>query len=203
VVKCHNGKSKIQEATQQSTLPEKLANYGRIKEMDYSEPELTRTVYTVIWSLLQQGVFSPQPENVAIERAVGEDIHPCGRSYGAEGLDMSQLEWAAKEGRFWFNGPVRAIKITMDKGSVQGDLRLEIDRMSFTTSLNTLNYRNFEATARKLKAVALQNELELTFQRSSPYSMTLLVSSEKPLSVANATEFIKKIHTLHESADNE
>jgi hypothetical protein len=171
--------------------------------MDYSEPDLTRTVYTVIWSLLQQGVFSPQPENIAIERAAGEDIYPCGRSYGAEGLDLSQLEWAVKEGRFWFSGPVRAIKIIMDKGSVQGDLRLEIERMSFTTSINTLNYRNFEAAARRMKDAALQNELELTFQRASPYSMALLVSSEKPLSVTNATEFIKKIYRLHESIDNE
>jgi len=171
--------------------------------MDSSEPDLARTVYTVIGSLLQQGVFSPQPENVVIERAVGNDIYPCRMSCGAEGLDLSQLEWAANEGRFWFNGPIRAIKITMDKGSVQGDLRLEIDRMSFTTSLNTLNYRNFEAAARKLKAVALQNDLKLTFQRTSPQSMALLVLSEKPLSVVNATEFIQKIHTLHESADNE
>jgi hypothetical protein len=171
--------------------------------MDSSESKLTKTVYTVIWSLLQQGVFSPQPENVIIEGASGNDIYPCKKSYGAEGLDLSQLEWAAKEGRFWFKSPVRAIKIIMDKGLIQGDLRLETDRMSFTTSLNTLNYRNFEAAIRKLKAVALQNELELSFQRSSPHSMILLVLSEKPLSVFNATEFIKKIRTLHESADNE
>jgi hypothetical protein len=167
--------------------------------MNSSESNLTKTVYTVIWSLLQQGVFSPQPENVAIERAAGNDIYPCRRSYGAEGLDMSQLEWAAKEGRFWFNGPIRAIKIIMDKGLIQGDLRLEIDRMSFTASLNTLNYRNFEAAARKLKAVALQNELELSFQQSSPYSVTLLVLSEKPLSTVNAKEFIEKIRILHEA----
>ncbi len=170
--------------------------------MDYSEPDLTRTVYRVVWSLLQQGVFSPQPENVAIEREAGDDIYPCRRSYGESGLDLSQLEWAAKEGRFWFSGPVRAIKIIMDKGLIQGDLRLELDRMSFTTSLNTLNYRNFEAVARDLKSVALQNELELTFQRSSPYSVILLVSSEKLLSVANATDFIRKIRLLHESTDN-
>lgn len=172
-------------------------------KMDSSEPNLTKKVYLVIRSLQDQGVFSPQPENVMIERAGGNDIYPCRRSYGAEGLDLSQLEWAANEGRFWFNGPVRAIKIIQDKGLIQGDLRLEVDRMSFTTSLNTLNYPNFEAATRKLKAVALQNKLELSFQRSSPHSMTLLVIAEKPLSIANATEFIKKIHILHESADNE
>ncbi len=177
--------------------------HSSMSKTDSSEPNLTKTVYLVIWSLQNQGVFSPQPENVMIERAGGNDINPCRRSYSAEGLDLSQLEWAAKEGRFWFNGPIKAIKIIKDKGLIQGDLRLEVDRMSFTASLNTLNYRNFEAAARKLKAVALQNELELSFQQSSPHSTILLVLSEKPLSVFNATEFIKKIHLLHKSADNE
>jgi hypothetical protein len=172
-------------------------------EIDSSEPNLTKTVYLVIWSLLQQGVFSPQPENVAIERAVGEDIYPCRRSYGAEGLDLSQLEWAAKEGRFWFNGSFIAIKIIKDKGLIQGDLRLEVDRMSFSTSLNASDYRNFEAAIRELKAAAQSHGLRLSYQRPTPYNMILVVSYEKPLSVINATEFIKKIHILHESADNE
>jgi hypothetical protein len=170
--------------------------------MDSSEPNLTKTVYRVISSLLKEGVFSPQPENVAIERADGGDIYPCTRSYGAGGLDLSQLEWAAKEGRFWFSGPVTAIKITMDRGLIQGDLRLEMDRMSFATSLNTLDYRNFEAAARKMKAAAQQNGLELSFQRSSPYNVNLLVSFGKPLSVDNASEFIAKICALHENAEN-
>lgn len=167
-----------------------------------SEPDLTKTVYTVVWSLFQQGVFSPHPENVVIERADGNDIYPCRRGYGAEQLDLSQLEWAAKEGRFWFSGPVRALRIIMDKGLIQGDLRLEIDRMSFATSINTLNYRNFEAAAKKLRAIADCNELELTFQRSSTNTMALLVVSEKPISVVNATEFIEKIRILHEAAED-
>jgi len=174
-----------------------------MSKMESSEPSLTKTVYLVIWSLQNQGVFSPQPENVMIERAAGPDIYPCRRSYGAEGLDLSQLEWAAKEGRFWFNGPIRAIKIIMDKGSIQGDLRLEIDKMSFATSLSASDYHNFEAAITRLKAEAQSYGLRLSYKRPNPYNMILVVSCEKPLSVANATDFIKEIHILHKSAGME
>jgi hypothetical protein len=36
------------------------------------------------------------------------DVAPCGKSYSLERLDLSQLEWAAKVGHFWFLGPVKA-----------------------------------------------------------------------------------------------
>lgn len=169
-----------------------------------SESDLTKTVYLVIRSLLEKGVFSSHPENVMIERVGYKGIYPCGRSYGPEGLDLSQLEWAAKVGHFWFNGPISAIKIIVDKGSVQGDLRLEVDRILFTTSLSTLNYPDFEAVASKLRDVALQLGLELAFQPSTAtYNVTLAVSSEKPLSADNSIDFIGKIHTLHRSIDRE
>jgi hypothetical protein len=172
--------------------------------MDSSEPNLTRTVYLVIRILLEKGVFSPHPENVMIERVGNKDVYPCGRSYGAEGLDLSQLEWAAKEGHFWFNGPIKAIKIIIDKGLIQGDLRLELDRMLFETSLNTLNYHDFEAVANKLREVAQQLGLKLAFQQpTATYNVTLVVSSEKSLSAENVSDFIKKIHILHRSTDTE
>jgi hypothetical protein len=148
--------------------------------MNPSKPELAKIVYLVIRSLLQKGLLSPGPENVIIERAGIKDIYPCGRSYGPEGLDLSQLEWAAKEGRFWFIGPVKAIKIIMDKGSIQGDLRLEAERMLFTTSLNTLNYHDFETVVNKLREVAQQLGVELDFQQPATMcNVTLVVSSKK------------------------
>jgi len=167
--------------------------------MDSSESNLAKTVYMVIQSLLEKGIFSPHPENVMIERVGNRDIYPCGRR-GPEGLDLSQLEWAAKEGRFWFSGPIKAMKIIIDKGSVQGDLRLEVDRMVFATSLNTLNYHDFEAVADKLREHARQLGLELAFQQpTATYNATLLLSSEKPLSEENVNDFIEKIHILHQS----
>lgn len=128
-----------------------------------SEIGSPETVYLVIRSLLQKDILSLHPENVLIERVRYNDIYPCGRAYSPEGLDLSQLERAAKEGRFWFAGPVKAIKIIMDKGSIQGDLRLEVNRMLFTTSLNTLNYRDFDSMVSKLREVAQQLGIELNF----------------------------------------
>ena len=171
--------------------------------MGFSEPNMTKTVYLVIWSLQNQGVFSPKPENVMIERTGGPDIYPCRRSYGSEGLDLSQLEWASKEGRFWFNGPVIAIKIIKDKGPIQGDLRLEVDRMSFSTSINASDYRNFEAAITRLKDAAQSYGLRLSYKRPNPFILILVVSYDKSLSVTNATEFNDKIRLLHQSVDNE
>jgi hypothetical protein len=85
------------------------------------EPDLIKTIFLIIRSLLQKGIFSPHPENVAIERVGRGPVYPCGR-YGSEGLDLSQLEWAMREGRFWFLGPFRDLKIIIDKGLLQGDL---------------------------------------------------------------------------------
>jgi len=166
-----------------------------------TEEKLAKTIYDVIRSLLQRDIFSPKPENVIIERVGYKPIYPCGRSYGPEGLDLSQLEWAAKEGHFWFSGPIEAIKIIMDKGSMQGDLQIGIDKMVFTTSLNTLNYNNFENVVKKLKEVAQRLELELDFQTIGNYNVKLDVLCRKFLSVKNVNEFIDKLYKLYQSTD--
>jgi len=167
---------------------------------EFFEPNITKNVLLIVRSLLQKGVFSPCRENVAIERVGRNPIYPCG-SYGPEGLDLSQLEWAAKEGHFWFSGPIKAIKIIMDKGSMQGDLQLEIDKMIFITSLNTLNYQNFETVVKRLKEVAQQMELELHFQTIGTYNVKLEVPSKKSFSVDNVNEFIDKLYILYQSTD--
>jgi len=167
----------------------------------FFEPGLIKTILLIIRSLLRKGVFSPRPENVMIERVGYDPIYPCGRSYGPEGLDLSQLEWAAKEGHFWFSGPIKAIKIVIDKGSMQGDLELGIDRMVFITSLSTLNYRNFEAVANRLEETARQLKLKIDFQPIGSYNIKLVVSSETSLSVNTVNEFINKLHILHQSTD--
>lgn len=185
-------------------IEDELKEIKKLKKevtMNLSETNLVKKVYLVIRSLLQKGVFSPRPENVSIERVGNEPIYPCGRSYGPEGLDLSQLEGAAKKGHFWFSGPIKAIKITIDKGSMQGDIRLRIDKMVFITSLNTLNYQNFETVVKRLKEVAQQVGLELNFQPIGSYDVKLVVSSETFLSVNNVNEFVNKLHILHQSTD--
>jgi len=166
------------------------------------ENNLPKKVYLVIRSLLKKGIFSHKPENVLIERVGREPIYPCRRiSYGYEGLDLSQLEWAAKEGHLWFSGPIKAIKIIMDKGSMQGDLQLGINKMVFITSLNILNYENFDNVVKGLKKVAQQTDLELDFRTIGTYNVKLEVSSKKPLSIDNVNEFIDKLYILYQSTD--
>jgi len=171
--------------------------------MDLSEPELAKTIYLIVQNILKKGIFSSNPENISIERVSNRDVFPCARSYGPEGLDLSQLELAAKEGHFWFSGSVKAIKIIVDKGSVQGDLRLETDKMLFITSLNTLNYPDFETVARKLRKSAQRLGLKLYFQQhpEARYNIILTVEAERALSVKNVNDFIEQLHALKRSGE--
>jgi len=165
-----------------------------------SDPEIIRTIPLVIRSLLDRKALSPRPENVIIERVDRESIYPCGR-YGPDGLDLSQLEWAAKEGHFWFCGPIQTIRIILDKGSMQGDLELGADRMRFITSLCTLNYRDFDSVVEKLKGIAQKLGLELSFESIREYHIKLTVESVTSLSVDSVNDFVDKLHALHQSTD--
>lgn len=160
-------------------------------------------VYSVISYLCRKGILSPNPENVSLEREGHPDVAPCGKSYGPERLDLSQLEWAAKVGHFWFAGPVKAIKIIVDKGRVQGDLRLEAEKVMFTTSLNVFNYKNLDQVVKKLRQTARQFSLKIEFQQNAmmPYQLTLTISSQKILSTDNVNEFLGQIRRLHQSTE--
>ncbi|MEM3547139.1 MAG: hypothetical protein QXU47_07255 [Candidatus Bathyarchaeia archaeon] len=162
-----------------------------------------KVVYSVISELCRKGVFSSNPENVLLEREGYPDIAPCGRSYGRDGLDLSQLEWAANVGHFWFLGPVKAIKIVIDRGLVQGDLRLEAEKMIFITSFNVFNYDDLNLVIKKLKQTGRQFGLKIEFQQNAmmPYQLILIISSEKVLSTDNVNEFLKQIHMLHQSTE--
>jgi hypothetical protein len=166
----------------------------------FSDPDTIRTILLIIRSLLDRKAFSPRPENVVIERVDREPIYPCGR-YGPDGLDLSQLEWAGKEGHFWFSGPIQIVRIILDKGSMQGDLELGIDRIRFITSLCPLNYRDFDSVVEKLKEVAQQLELELGFESIGHDSIKLTAESEASLSVGSVNDFVDRLHVLHQSTD--
>lgn len=167
-----------------------------------SDLDLTRTIYLVIQSLLKRDIFSHNPENVFIERVGEKPIYPCGRvAHGYEGLDLSQLEWAAKEGHFWFSGPIKSLRIVMDKGPIQGDLELEPNKMFFITSLNRLNYKNFEAVVERLKQSAQDLKFELDFQSIRINVVKLVVTFKMPLSVKNVDDFVTKLHVLYQSTN--
>lgn len=108
-----------------------------------------------------------------------------------------------KKGQFWLSGPFKDLKIIIDKGQIQGDLELEIDRMVFITSLNVLNYQSFETAARKLREVSQQLGLKLEFQTLGNYDMKLAITNETSLSVGNVNDFIEKLHALYQSTDEQ
>lgn len=95
--------------------------------MEISESDWAKIICSIIKSLVQKGVFSPQPENVIIERVGRNPIYPCGKSFGT--LDLSQLEWSIENGHFWFSMPIKALHIIIDKGSIQGDLLVYANKM--------------------------------------------------------------------------
>jgi hypothetical protein len=171
--------------------------------MEPSKPWIPETIYLVIKSLLEKGILPHNPESVIIERVGRDSIYPCGISYGPEGLDLGQLERAASEGKFWFLGPIKAVRLIIKTDSIEGDLQLEINKMIFTSSLNTLNYYNFETVANKLKKVSQELGLELIFKQiNGSYNVNLTISYEMPISINNINEFIKKIILLHQSTDD-
>ena len=170
--------------------------------MEPSKPWLPETIYLVIKNLLEKGILSPSPESVMIERVGRDPIYPCGKSYGPEGLDLNQLEWAVREGKFWFLGPIKAMKLIIKTNSIEGDLQLETNKMIFATSLNILNYCNFETVANKLKKVSQELGLDLIFEQiNGSYNVNLTISYEMPISINNVNEFIKKIFILNKSTD--
>ena len=83
-----------------------------------SEPEATKFVYDKVKTLSDKKRLSHDPLDVEIEREHREPIHPCGRSYGPDALDLSQLKWAADNGHFWFLGPFKGLRVKMAKKPV-------------------------------------------------------------------------------------
>lgn len=167
-----------------------------------SQPWLPETIYLVMKSLLEKGILSSSPESVMIERVGRDPIYPCGKSYDPEGLNLGQLEWAAREGKFWFLGPIKAMKLIIKTDSIEGDLQLETNKMFFITSLNILNYYNFETVVYKLKKASQELGLELIFEQiNGSYNVNLTISYKMPISLNNVNEFIKKIFILNKSAE--
>jgi len=72
-----------------------------------------RVVHIIISGLLHREALSTDPRTVEMEREGYTSIFPCGR--GWPGLDISQLDWAIKEGSWWFNGPIKRLKISKVK----------------------------------------------------------------------------------------
>ena len=162
-----------------------------------SESDLARTFYAIVRTLCEKRLVSRDPQSIRIERFDRNAVPPCGRSYGVDPLDTSQLEWAAQKGRFWFGGRVKSLKVALDKRPIQGCLELEPNRMTFTTHLNLLNVENFEAAHQRMKKSSEQLGLGVHFEQPwGLYNVWLIITENKTLTLQNAIEFLDKIDKI-------
>jgi hypothetical protein len=88
------------------------------------EPAWVKEIYKIVRYLLRDGRISGNPENVKIQRFCREAIRPCGKSNGPLPLNLNQLEWAINKEAFWFRGPVKSLKVNLDRTPIIGKPRL-------------------------------------------------------------------------------
>ncbi len=162
-----------------------------------SEAELAGEIYHIVSTLIKQGRISGNPENVRIERVNREAILPCRRSKDPNTLNLEQLEWAANNGHFWFLGPIKSLKVILGRGRVQETLVSELDRISFITVLNELNYEDFIKV--KSDLIKTANDLGFRVEFSQPHdshNVKATISAEKPISEQNVTDFLSMIEKV-------
>ncbi len=163
----------------------------------FSEPQLARIIYEIVKMLCDKNLVSGDPLKIQIQRTDREPIHPCGRSHGPDVLNMSQLAWAAEQGHFWFLGSIKSLDVVLDKGSTQGYLEGTPKRTTLTTSVNRLNFEDWEKTARHMKKTSEQLGLQIYFEElPGSHSVVLKVSVPLLLSAQNVSVFLEKVGKL-------
>ena len=65
--------------------------------------------------LLDREALSADPGTVEMKREGYKSIFPCRRGWPK--LDLSQLDLAMKEGKWWFLGPIKQLKVSDVKKS--------------------------------------------------------------------------------------
>jgi len=99
---------------------------------------------------------------------------------------LEDLEWAAKNRRFWFMGPYDWIRFDRKSEPLEGSL---------FTGENTIVFKILVKTdeAEKLLQLFKQQNLEVDLQEMSPFTVELSIWDKKPFSPENITEFITKL----------
>ncbi len=158
-----------------------------------SESAWARAIYPVVKTLCEQSLVSRNPRYVRIKRAGRKPIYPCRRSCGPDLLDISQVEKAAHDGKYWFLGPIISLEIAF--GELRpGQLELEPGRMTFSMYLSTLNYDNFKATSQRIIELSGQFGCQVRFHPTRhSFNTRLTISEEKALSPQNVCQFLETI----------
>ena len=72
--------------------------------------EQIEAVHKILQHLLDKEALSKDPSTVEMKREGYPSVYPC-RGGGLK-LDISQIDWALKEGKWWFMGPIKQLKIS-------------------------------------------------------------------------------------------
>ena len=75
--------------------------------------EQIKAIHSVLQYLLDKEALSIDPLTVEMKREGYPSVYPCSRR--GPKLDMSQVNWALKAGKWWFIGPIKQLKISEAK----------------------------------------------------------------------------------------
>ena len=94
-----------------------------------SVEEQIYALHTIIHSFENEGLLSDDPASVCIEREGYRSVYPCSRGY--PGLDLSQIDWAFENKKFWFNGTIKTLWIDLDTEKAE----INADKVEFSKEL--------------------------------------------------------------------
>jgi hypothetical protein len=164
----------------------------------FSDRELVVTIHSIVKMILGKRLIPCDPRSIEIVRVERPSVFPCRKSYGPDQLDISQLDWAAEKGSFWFLGPIKSLNVILD-GSIKGKLELGVNSvLTFNTHFNALNFNDFTAKARKIEEMAKELGIKTYFEGdpSKYQDIKLCLSTEKSLSEHNVRDFIDKVQKI-------
>ncbi len=142
----------------------------------------------IVKMLCEKRLLSRDPNKLTINRVDREPKHPCAKSYGPDILDLSQLEWAYTEGKFWFSGPINSLEATIDSGRIKGQLIMETNVITHITylGLGPLNRTSMEESAK-------QFGMQVYFDGDViSRNIRLIVTAHQKLSIESASEFLDR-----------
>ncbi len=162
-----------------------------------SEAELTKEIHHIVKTLMKEGKLSGNPEDVIIERVSRHPIKPCRRSKEPNSFNLTQLEWAENEGRFWFPGPIKSLMINLGNGRIRKTYASELDRIYFETVVNELNYDDFAELTSNLKTIARDLGLNIELlPGKGPHEANIKISTDKPMSETSVKEFLQGVEKV-------
>jgi len=161
-------------------------------------PELVTTTLSIVKMILGKRLVPDNPRSIEIVRVGRPSVFPCRKSQRPGKLDISQLEWAAEKGEFFFLGPIKSLNVSLNI-TMNGQLELEVNNvLTFNTRLNALNFEDFNSIAGKIKKTASELGIETHFEGDPGQYQDIKLSlfTKKSLSESNVRDFIDTVQKI-------